>query len=174
MARIFERWGALISNACRYSSVPPEFLAALIANESGGNPEARRFEPNVYRHLSAVRDGPETHYGGLRAEHLRSLVDEDLRNYSTSWGLTQILGYHVALRPGGIGILRDPGSHLKFALGLLAGFAVEFQLSLRLDFAELFTCWNTGRPGGKTFDPGYVAKGLERAKAYKAVEKSKV
>jgi hypothetical protein len=31
--RVIDRWRTTIWGACRYSSLPPEFLAALIANE---------------------------------------------------------------------------------------------------------------------------------------------
>src|SRR2546426_9376160 len=44
MRGIFDRWGETISEACKYSSLPPEFLASLIANESGGNPDKRSEE----------------------------------------------------------------------------------------------------------------------------------
>ena len=54
MARVEERCGALIGRLCAASSLPREFLAALVANESGGDPRALRFEPAVYRHLQAV------------------------------------------------------------------------------------------------------------------------
>jgi hypothetical protein len=40
MNTIRAKWGASIDAACALSSVKPEFLAALIANESGGNPDA--------------------------------------------------------------------------------------------------------------------------------------
>ncbi|MGH9448527.1 MAG: hypothetical protein ACRD3O_22825, partial [Terriglobia bacterium] len=44
MNRIHARWNADILSATRGSSVIPAFLAALAANESGGDPAARAFE----------------------------------------------------------------------------------------------------------------------------------
>jgi hypothetical protein len=86
------------------------------------------------------------------------------------------MGYHVARRPGGVAILKDPATHLKFALGLLAIFAERFGLNVRAEFAELLRCWNTGAPyddpktprlEGRTTDPNYVQKGLRRMEIYR-------
>jgi len=51
MQSIKDKFGAVIDDACKDSSVPPEFLAALIANETGGNPNAKRFERGVLASL---------------------------------------------------------------------------------------------------------------------------
>jgi hypothetical protein len=42
--RVYTRCGEFIQEACRSSSVRPEFLGALTANESGGDIAAVRFE----------------------------------------------------------------------------------------------------------------------------------
>ena len=39
-----------------------------------------------------------------------------------------------------------------------------------MEFAELFRCWNTGRPNGKTFDPNYVQNGLRRIEIYRRLQ----
>ncbi len=68
--RVFTRCDAFIQESARSSSVPPEFLGALTANESGGDSAAVRFEPSVYRHLKAVAAGERPRYGGIDAEAL--------------------------------------------------------------------------------------------------------
>ncbi len=161
MARIRERWGRAIESAVasRQSAANPhsplpsrEFLAALIANESGGEPEARRFEPQVFERLTNIRD------------------PEQRRLAASSLGLTQIMGYHPAERDGVDPVrLFDPEFNLRFALQMLADFAGRWELHLSTDcadHADLFRCWNTGSPKGKTHDPDYVAKGLARMKIY--------
>jgi hypothetical protein len=199
MSRVFKRCGGFIRAACAASSVPPEFLGALVANESGGNPRAARFEPLVYRHLCAVAKGAEPVYAMLRAhdlatevddmlhpksddfhtrflttsfganheEEFAALADEALRELATSWGYTQIMGYHMVGRGGTVRDLLDPAFHFHTALQLLAEFADEYQLNLAHEFEEMFRCWNTGKPYGRTFDPGYVAHGLARMEEYR-------
>ena len=197
--RVFERCGAVIAEACAASSVPPEFLGALVANESSGYGDATRFEPAVYQHLLAVAQGQSPTYGSLNvtelddeisellppndatlharyltsafaANHsawLQSLADEALREFATSWGYTQIMGYHMVGRPGTVRQLLEPQFHFRMAIRLLSAFAVDYQLDPALEFGELFRCWNTGRPYGRTFDPDYVVKGLQRMEIYR-------
>ena len=199
--RVFARCHGVIADTCRYSSVPPEFLGALVANESGGNPQAVRFEPAVYRHLKAVAEGKRPTYAGLsrrdldeevaemlhpkagdfhavfltgsfRTAHARELAasqDEARRELASSWGLTQIMGYHLVGRSGTVRDLLEPGFHFRLALELLAQFAERYQLDLRREFAEMFRCWNTGQPYGETFDPNYVEKGLRRVRIYRGL-----
>jgi len=199
LERVCARCAELISEACRYSSVPPEFLGALVANESGGNPQALRFEPAVYRHLKALAEGKRPTYAGFsrqgleeelaemlhpkadsfhevfltgpfRVGHARELAasrDEALRELATSWGLTQIMGYHLVGRKGTVRDLLEPRFHFRLGLELLAQFAERYQLDLAREFAEMFRCWNTGQPygpphGPPTYDPNYVENGLRR------------
>lgn len=199
--RVFERCQHFIAEACGASSVPPEFLGALVANESGGEARVARFEPSVYRHLRGVADGRSPAYGGIGAKDLAgeveemlhpkaenfharyltepfganyyaslsALEDEALRELATSWGFTQIMGYHMVGRAGTVRDLLEPRFHFRVALELLAEFAADYQLDLAHEFEEMFRCWNTGAPYGQTFDPRYVAKGLRRLEAYRAL-----
>lgn len=199
MQRVFERCNEVIDAACATSSVPPEFLAALVANESGGRADATRFEPGVYRHLEAVSQGKSPAYGSINLtrldrevaqllpptdaalharyltpafaanhrEQLQGATDELLRELSTSWGYTQIMGYHMIGQPGPVRRLLEPQFHFRMAIRLLSEFAADYQLDLGHEFPELFCCWNTGRPYGKTFDPDYVEKALVRMQIYR-------
>ena len=201
MSRVRDRWDGVIREACRYSSVPAEFFAALVANESAGDPRAVRFEPAVYRHLLRVAEGKSLRYGHLTRNRLDAEVaeilnpkspafhveflttgftsahgeriaqssDEALRELATSWGLTQIMGYHMAGRAGTPRDLFEPRFHFRVALQLLAQFAERYELNLARDFSEMFCCWNTGQPYGKTTDPNYVSNGLRRMELYRYV-----
>ena len=199
--RVFARCHGVLVEACAYSSVAPEFLGALVANESGGDARAARFEPAVYRHLKALARGASPAYGSLRREALEAevadmlhpkaqqfhaleltpafaaahrpaletLEDEALRELATSWGYTQVMGYHLVGRPGTVRDLVEPRFHFRLALELLAEFAERYQLDLAAEFEELFRCWNTGQPYGQTTDPSYVANGLRRLEIYRAL-----
>lgn len=200
--RAQERCGRFIAQACAGLEVPAEFLAALVANESGGDLGAARFEPSVYRHLKAVADGVAPVYGGIRAgdladeveemlhpktgnfhqhflterfaashsDRLASLEDEALRELATSWGYTQIMGYHMVGR-GAPRDLLEPLLHFRVAIELLTDFAAYYRLDVRREFAEMFRCWNTGAPYGETFDPRYVETGLRRLEVYRAISR---
>jgi len=199
VARVFQRCHAAILHACESSSVPPEFLGALTANESGGNSQAARFEPAVYRHLAAVIAGESPAFGSLAADDLQAKVgliahrkspdyhgqflnppfaaqhhgalseleDESLRELATSWGYTQIMGYHLVGRAGTVPDLLEPAFHFHLALTLLGEFAAHHHLDLTREFAEMFCCWNTGQPYGKCFDTHYVEHGLQRMGSYR-------
>ena len=192
MAGIRTRWGALIDSACHASSVPAAFLAALIANESGGNPLDRRYEPKVLGDLWQVFLGRAPAYGSLqRADllaflgapattaeasqlaglsHLVTTAMLRLDGLATSQGLTQVMGYNaLAFHLAAAETLQDPPTNLNVALRMLADFAQRFGLDLAADFEALFDCWNTGRPNGKTFDPNYVANGIARMQIYAAL-----
>jgi hypothetical protein len=198
MSRITSDWGAIIAQACHLSSVPPEFLAALTANESGGDPNATRFELSIYQRLRAVHEGRASQFwnitGNALADELLEMAlpyddtpkadpdamqvpifgklpedvdDQDLRALATSWGLTQIMGYQMIGRRGTVATLLDPPEHYRIALELLAEFAQHCGLDVTAEFEQMFRCWNTGRPDGKTYDSAYVPNGLARMKLYR-------
>jgi|SRR5579864_98117 len=180
LTNIKTAWGAAIAEACNTSSVPETFLAALIANESGGRNDARRFEPHVLLSLWEVLLGRKANYGSIARAvvvgyvtrfpvtpttaptTLQPDVFQRLDWLATSWGLTQIMGWHVLGTSHDVEDLRLPEVHLGMALQMLAAFAQEFSLDVTKDFEEMFRCWNTGRPDGQTFDPAYVNNGLAR------------
>jgi hypothetical protein len=198
IVRVRDRWGAVIREACRFSSVPPAFLGALAANESAGDPQALRFEPGVYGHLTRVAEGKSPRYGSVtrarmaaevadilspkspafhaefltlafasaHAARLAQSPEEALRELATSWGLTQIMGYHMVGRAGTPRDLLEPRFHFRVALELLAEFAERYQLNLARDFEPMLRCWNTGQPYGATSDPSYVENGLRRMELY--------
>lgn len=179
-------WGAVIDSSCSGSALPAAFVAALIAGESGGNVNAKRFEKNVLAALWEVLVGRKAAYGRISHAALLAHLWTDynppflLEEFSdalqrldalaTSWGLTQIMGYHVLDpdlipqppdgSPTTLGI--NAPLSLQYTIALLEGFAKEFTIDERREFDKLFRCWNTGRPDGATFDPAYVNNGLAR------------
>jgi hypothetical protein len=191
MQKIKSTYGELLTQVCGSSSVPASFLGALIANETGGDPLEKRFEPGVLAALWQVLLGRKANYGSIgRADLVAYVADlpaptitvpaalpnsvfQNLDALANSWGLTQIMGYHALessvpapLRPEDF---TNPATCLKKTLTMLAAFANEFSLDLANDFEEMLRCWNSGRPDGKTFDPNYVPNGLARKIAYEAL-----
>ena len=208
MARVGKSYADHLMVATRGTLLIPEFLAALTANESGGDPNARRFEPGVYRRLKEVAAGRLAGYGGVTksllekeisrigsgAQHgaagttqtgssavaeatgtagsakspsTAALADDFIRRLATSWGLTQIMGYHLIGRGEPIERLLEPEFHYRIAVELIQDFALRHHLDPGRDFEALFRCWNTGRPDGQTTDPAYAEKGLRRLELYR-------
>jgi len=189
MQSIKAKWGDQLSAMATSSSVPAAFLAALIAGESGGDAEAKRFEPSVFSALGEVVIGRRSMYGSIGAMDILKFVSvqavppaairsqTDFANELTrfahlahSWGLTQVMGYEVIpFRLDGIAALQSPMSGLNVTLAMLNQFAYHNHLDITKDFAELFNCWNTGRPHSPTHDPNYIPNGLGRMKIYEAL-----
>ena len=200
MSRIRHVWGSLIYAATRTSSVPAAFLAALVANESRGNSAAERFEPQVFVHLAGVAlGGPNYSPPGIkRPLDARNVLKfcaplctaptpplpsndtvlalNRLKWLATSFGLTQIMGWHAIefdLPPldRHFPDLVTPAGNFRTALLLLAWFAEHYGLALDREFPQLFHCWNTGDPKEQTSDPNYVAHGLRRLQIYQQLER---
>jgi hypothetical protein len=191
MTTIRAKFGAAIAAACEASSVQPEFLAALIANESGGNPDAKRFEKGVLDQLWNVLQGREAAFGSIGRNDLLQYISagsvsfpggasnadasisvalQRLDNLATSYGVTQIMGYEAIPFDIQATAIIDPAAALHYTTRMLADFAQRFDLDLTKDFSELFDCWNSGRPHAPTADPQYIPNGLRRMAAYKALE----
>jgi len=201
MQKIHDVAGAILVGAADKTSVPEAFLAALVANETGKEfaegglvaaAQAKRFEPGVLADLWQVLMGRKMAYGSIgRTDLLRYVTGLPaipinvpvnipsnalnlLDGLATSWGITQIMGYHAMeaalfAQPAYANRLLDPETDLDVTTKMLAQFAAHFSLDLAKDFADLFRCWNTGSPSGKTFDPNYVPNGLKRMQLYDAV-----
>jgi hypothetical protein len=190
MQSIKGEWGAQIADACSASSVPESFVAALIANESGGDTDAKRFEKGVLASLWEVLLGRKASYGSIgRADLVAFVADlaappvqspralpadalQRIDRLATSRGLTQVMGYHTLEHASSLEDPMDlvlPARCLKETLRLLTEFAVRFHLDVKLDFEQLLRCWNTGEPDGRTFDPAYVANALNRKTIYEGL-----
>lgn len=200
MQGIDRQWGTLIEAVCAASFVPPAFLAALICNETGGDPKAKRFEPVIFLRLNDVIANrkssfttPGIDHPLTRSEILAFVSPADLatsttvrvvpkytfadsmlrlESLATSYGLTQIMGWH-ALEFRAAWHLSDPRENLNAAAAILAYFANRYQLELRGFTPPLFRCWNTGQPDGATFDPHYVENGMQRMALWEQIQAQK-
>jgi hypothetical protein len=198
MQSIFSAWPGPIATAVAGTAVPAELVAALVANESGGNASVKRFEPATFEHLCEVLAGKRTLFAppGISRPLAQSdlllfvvgdqtksadqliaaagTIDEFFKQamarvaeLATSFGLVQIMGWHWIefRRPAST----RPEDQLAFAAVLLTYFANKYTLDLAANAAKLFSCWNTGEPGGHTYDPQYVPNGLARMELYRSI-----
>ncbi len=162
---------------------PSALLAALAANETGGDPTKSRYEASVAgKIIECLVD--KKPFGSIGYRTLNSYLENDeyaavgswfddfvnaprLKSLSTSWGPTQIMGYEALAGGYALSELTSLQTHFKHTLEMLDGFRKEFHLLTSLFPGDpFFRCWNTGRPDGKTFDPAYTANGLARMAIY--------
>lgn len=158
--QIRDRFGKKIAEACGGTPVPQNLVAGLIGVEAGKDrngqlrEDATRFEPGVFAKLKRVRDKSLTSYNNLRYSHVKDLDDAGLRNLSTSFGLTQTMGWWAIHLGISVADLRDPQKHIGYAVQLLLLNAAKYIESG--NYLAVFRIWNSGSPTGKTYDPDYV------------------
>jgi hypothetical protein len=153
------------------TSFPKSFIMALTAGETGqwliNNAEVPiRFEPSIYAALLDVQRGSKKNYGEITTAMLASTADAELRDYASSWGLTQILGYITLAWKEPLSLIQNPATHYNGTLRLLGEFERSFWLDPTKDFEEFARCWNSGSPHGKTYDPNYANNLIERMAAW--------
>jgi hypothetical protein len=186
MTAIRKQWGDLLDSAAKTSGIPAAFFAALVANETGGKPDATRFEPAVFAALTEVLLGRKAAYGSIGAQDLSHWLTNQalgvqnisfgfglhtLADLATSFGLFQIMGYEtIPFRLDGVAALQSPVSEINIAILMLKDFARRDSLDVKTNFSELFDCWNTGRPHAPTADPTYIPDGLQRLALYQTLE----
>lgn len=161
--------------------VSESFIAALVANESGGDSTAKRFEPTVFVDLGLVLAGRKPAYHSLGAQDLTPMltraglngnplqaVTNKIMDLATSWGATQIMGWQSIDLSLTVDDLKTPSTHFPACTRLLAKGIKDFKIPAD-SYEPLFRWWNTGEPDGKTDDPNYVGKGLNRMHIYEAL-----
>lgn len=197
MENIHLSLGDYIAGAVEGTSFPPAVIAALVANESGGVANASRFEPAVMGQLAKVIAQQRPAYGPAGCKKAIGFFDLDtwcegrppapfsaavmrLINLATSWGPTQIMGWHAIEFGFDLSDLTNLATHFERTVQLLEWFQQRYTLEIPLAtntspckytaadeiWAPFCHCWNTGSPVAPTFDPEYVSKGLNRMHLY--------
>lgn len=191
MKLISTRFGALIAESVIGWPLPASFLAALIANESSGDPNAKRFESTHFSEILLVMAGQQPVFDKTGLS--RVLGRDDLARWitpdpkfgvtltfqaslaraiqlATSWGLTQIMGWNFLEFDRTNWLTPDPGQQLQMTMTLLSYRANKWHLNMAADFEKLFASWNAWVPDPtKTTDPKYCEKGLLRMRLYEAI-----
>jgi len=160
-------WDAISPPDHPASTFPKAFIMALTAGETGRwlihNPDVpSRFEASIYSSLLDVQRGVRKNYGAITTAMLEPISEGGLRDYASSWGLTQILGYMTLAWKEPLSLIQNPATHYNGTLRLLGEFENQYWLDPTKDFEEFARCWNSGSPHGKTYDPNYVQNLLNR------------
>lgn len=177
--QIFDRFDGRIVEATNGSNVPPKFVAGLIGNEAGKDKQgkisetATRFEKHVFASLQAVRDGRRSTYSGIKRSQIQDSSDAALRALATSYGITQIMGWHcINNLKCTIADLRNPDKHLFYTVRLLQlnGFPKN---ATKAEMDGEMRQWNTGRENGQTYHDNYVPNAIQVRAAYSELEKTR-
>jgi hypothetical protein len=162
-----------------------------VANESGLDSAATRFEKNSYQDLSLVLAGRKPDYNGVGASDLGVFLGAvasprvaimAMMNLATSWGPTQIMGWQAIARGWKLADLSNLDTHFFRAVAILADFQKEYHLPVSAAapgavtpisgpanpnvWTPFFCCWNSGSPTGRTYDPNYAGNGCHRMALY--------
>ncbi len=168
MFHIYQTLDNTINEAVLGTNIDPSYLAALISLESQppGNWKSKRFEPGVYRRLYQLKHSGKA-FGGISRELIYTVEDEDLKKFATSYGLTQIMGYHCLSLGCKISELRGK-NHLLWAVKWMTHHYGK--KAILKDWSSCFRIHNTGHPKGTTSRKDYVSQGLSRMKNYKVLQ----
>lgn len=190
MLAIKVKYGEWIDTAVEGTPFRASLVAALVANESGLDDAAQRLEPAVLSALTLVLIGRKANFGSIGGQDLKKWLGRiqldgqisppvaiglGLANLASSWGPTQIMGYQALAADYPLSDLTNIQTHFRHTVEILADFQKRFGLvapigQVQSDGALFFTCWNTGSPTGKTFDPAYADNGMRRLELYEDLE----
>ena len=176
LAALTANESAGIATAARFEPAVYHHLLAVASTGAMtyGGIRAASLDHAVEANLSARGDDFHARYltaafATKNRQTIAALEDSSIRQLATSWGYTQIMGYHIVGSTATVRDLIDPRFHYHLAVELLTDFARQYKLDPRRDFVELFHCWNSGSPTGKTYDPNYVSNGLRRMQVYREI-----
>jgi hypothetical protein len=164
MLHLYHKYQKDIERATLGTQISPAYLAALISLESHppGNPESERFEPAIYERLKELKYTAKP-YGSLSRKVMLNLTDAELRKLATSYGLTQIMGFHCLDLGCSVDELKG-NYHLQWAVvWMMKNYR---DAARRNDWESCFRIHNTGHPSGTTSRKDYVSIGLKRMKYY--------
>jgi hypothetical protein len=198
MQKIKSELGDYIAGAVEGTPFSPSLLASLTANESSGVANAQRFEPAVFAELAEVLVLQKPSYcpaGSKRALNAGDLQaacwpqsspvpgkSSDvftfpqgvlaLKNLATSFGPTQIMGWHSIELGFPLGDLCNLATHFERTVQLLEWFRQRYEVGncLAANRPKVYlNCWNTGSPTAPTFNPNYVRDGLDWMRLYESI-----
>lgn len=165
MYHIYQNYNEQIEFATKGTEIPPEYLGALISLESHppGNWNSIRFEPKIYEKLLRLKNNNEP-FANIPRHKVLSLNDEELKALSTSYGPTQIMGYHCLDLGCSIEDLKGP-DHLLWSIAFIRKHYLR--CIVQQNWEACFRIHNTGKPDGITHNKSYAEKGIKRMQYYR-------
>lgn len=208
--RIWDKYRSEIESVWITTGFPPWWLAGLTGMENPlcreyPDPLSFRFESGVFSKLKALRNPLvfwRKEWNGITQARVRGFDDDVLRNLSTSWGQTQIMGYYVLTtlskyRETSVAQLRNPRLHYDYTAVMFGSdprimahfhksqFLPSSSTIAQAEFKRVAHIWNSGQEwngkagwakGGKgnikTYVPEYMDNCLAVGLAYDEIRSS--
>lgn len=160
MLHIYAQYHSEIERATTGTPIPPAYMAAIISLESHppGNRHSERFEPWVYDRLKELKETGRA-FGTVPRFRVQTISDSEVRQLATSYGLTQIMGYHcldLGCSPDDL----QSDFHLQWAVVYMMRHYGD--RAKNKDWGSCFRIHNTGHAKGTTGRRDYVERGLIR------------
>jgi hypothetical protein len=164
MLHLYHKLHVEIERATMGTDIAPAYLAAIVSLESHppGNRSSERFEPYVYQRLVDLKNDNRA-FGKIKRESLVFMSDAEIRQLATSYGLTQVMGFHCLELGCSIQDLKGP-YHLQWAVGYMMRHYGPH--ARKRDWNACFRIHNTGLPDGTPARKDYVDQGLMRMQYY--------
>lgn len=160
MLQIYREYHLDIERATVGTQIDPGYMAAIISLESHppGNRRSERFEAWVYERLIDLKLNGRA-FGTIPRNRIDTMSDSELKRMATSYGLTQIMGYHCLDLGCSVDDLRGE-YHLQWAVVYMMRHYGD--RAKNKDWTACFRIHNTGHPRGTTGRKDYVERGLAR------------
>lgn len=147
------RWRALAEHWSRQTKVPAALILAVIQQESGGNPDAAKYENDFLRNNPKLEP---------RVREIMRVCGLSMAQVTTSYGLTQLMlttawGYLSAADKGPqvITALLDPGKNIRYGAAHLAAWRSKCTLPVK-GWDGAVVRYVAGRYNGAGSDSGYA------------------
>lgn len=137
----------LVNKWSSHYNVRPDIVAAMIVQESGGNPLAYRFEPKFYERRLAFRSREKLSGHVPPPPPLGvNLISEKIAR-ATSWGCMQIMGETarsaLGFKNNHITALVDPDINIEMGIRYLASLLAKFSnLPEKERYTKALTLYN--------------------------------
>ena len=134
----------------------------------------KRHEKHILKKLQDVRNHKIANYGRITPKILDGKSDQDLRQFATSWGPFQLMGYHCLDLDIPLSAIAKGDSTVYWGTKWINQ---KYGEELRAGHNQnAFHLHNTGRPLPKkgaplTHDPEYIEKGMLYIDYFKSIEK---
>ncbi len=171
-----DNYGEQVETLANEFNLRYSYLMAVIMLESSGKKNvSARFEKDVYEKLKLVKNKKLSHYEKVFPESLKDIDDKTLREYASSWGPFQIMGYKCVELGISVDVLKG-NKILYWSVKWINSNYGDYVRKKK--FKDAFHLHNAGKvypENNKPFthDPEYVNNGLKYLEYFESQKRKK-